>query len=145
MTENSYILDITGIMSRYDSLVQSLRLFLESENFPSVEAHLVRYINECSKFESQIISLKSEIMITKSSYKHIYQVNLREAYDRTSRFDPVQKWQSDILVYGEGSVIDAKKAVDILESLEKTLDEYKWLVKSQRESAKECYKFLSEE
>lgn len=144
MTDTTFqIIDLTELKSRYDELILRIRSFLDTNKYPSVKSHMIQYVTNCSKIESDIISLKSEIALTRNLSEVDYKRNLKSSYSSANRFDPIQKWQSDIVVHGESSVVDAKKVTDCLESMYTALDEYKWLMKSNRELAAQYYKFLS--
>lgn len=144
MTDTTFhTLDLTEVKHRYDELLLKVQSFLQSNKYPSVKSHMIQYVTNCSNLESDLISLKSEIAITRNIADVDYKSNLKSAYSSANRFDPIQKWQSDIVVHGEASVIDSKKVVDCLESMYTALDEYKWLLKSSRELAAQYYRFLS--
>lgn len=146
MTDSTFqVSDLKELKDRYDELMSKVKAFIETTDYPSIKAHMIQYVNSCSVLESELITLKSEVSLTKVMANVDYKVNLKSAYNNSIRFDQIQKWQSDIVVHGESSVVDSKKVFDLLESMYTIMDEYKWLLKSSRELAANYYKFLSGE
>jgi|WetSurMetagenome_2_1015567.scaffolds.fasta_scaffold923996_1 hypothetical protein len=135
--------DLSELTGRFDLLVGHVRSFLETDSFPSVKAHLIKYINKSSSLESEVISLRSEISNLKAMVNSEYKKNRKTSLSNATRFDGIQKWQADILVDGESSVVDASMVFELLESKYAALNEYKWLLKSNRDSATKFYGFLS--
>lgn len=144
MTNNTFrVIDIGDLKDEFDKLSTEIRSFFESSDFPSVKAQLIRYINMCNRLEGDAISLRSEISLTHAEAYSDYMNNIKTAYSDASQWDSIQRWQSDIVVHGESSVRDSKMVVDKLESMLKSLEDFKWLFKSNREAAVNFYKFLS--
>ena len=144
MTDTTFqVSDLKELKHRYDELMSRVKAFIETTDYPSIKARMIQYVNNCSILESELITLKSEVSLTKVMANVDYKVNLKSAYNASIGFDQIQKWQSDIVVHGESSVVDSKKVFDLLESMYTIMDEYKWLLKSSRELAANYYKFLS--
>lgn len=131
------------LQNRYEGLVRQVKSFLQTTSFPSVKAHMLMYVSDCTSLEVEVISLKSEILMTMAFVMADYKLNLKTAYSNNSRFEGLQRWQSDIVVYGESSVVDSKKVYDMMESMANSLEEYKWLLKSNRELSIQAFKFRS--
>ena len=138
-------IDLSELDTRFNVIQERIKSFFNTRSFPSVKAQMIKYMNDLSILECDVVSLWSEISITKSCVDADYKKNLRQAYNNASQFDEIPKWRADIVVYGESSVVDAKKIVEILESKCATLDQYKWTFKNHRESANQYYQFLSGE
>lgn len=131
------------LQNRYEALIRKVKTFLQTTSFPSVKAHILMYIGDCTSLEAEVIDLKSEILMTMAYVMADYKLHLKSAYSNNSRFDGLQRWQSDIVVYGESSVVDLKKVYDLMESMANSLEEYKWLLKSNRELSIQAFKFRS--
>jgi hypothetical protein len=135
--------DLAELKHRFDELIGKIKSFFDSTEYPSVKAHMIKYVNLTSTLESEAISLRSEVSITKAIAESDYKRSKKVAYSNATAFDTIQRWQSDILIDGESTVIDTKRVCDCLESMYSTLDEYKWLIKHNRELAANYYKYLS--
>lgn len=135
--------DLVELKYRFDELISRIKVFFDTTEYPSVKAQVIKYVNLTSKLESEAISLRSEVSITKAVAESDYKKSKKTAYTNATQFDAIQRWQSDILIDGESMVIDTKRICDCLESMYSTLDEYKWLIKHNRELAANYYKFLS--
>jgi len=138
-------IDLSELTNKFNVIQERIKSFIGTRSFPSVKAQMIRYMNDLSILECDVVSLWSEISITKVYVDADYKKNVKQAYNNASQFDEIPKWRADITVYCESSVVDAKKIVEILESNCTALDKYNWLFKSHRESANHYYQFLSGE
>jgi hypothetical protein len=134
-------IDIKPVSTRFDLLTGELVSFLENGMLPVTKTALIAYASECSKFETRIISIKSELSITKSELSRDFRSHYKRVYQSTNLG---QKWETKISVDMDPIISDITMNLDKLSAMLSVLEDFKWTLKSNRDIAKDYVFHLSE-
>jgi hypothetical protein len=139
------MIDLVDIKERFEGLKVSILKFVNEFRLPSVEGELIDFIQRCDKIEASIISMKTELGLNHALVAKDYSNEFREVYKRESdsRMSSFPKWEVDIIVEKESTLVDLSLSLQELKVMIGAMDDFKWLLKSRRDTATQSYEFLS--
>jgi hypothetical protein len=139
------MLDLRETKTQFDDLKTSILKFVNEFRLPSVEGELIDFVQRCDKIEASIISMKTELGLNHALAAKEYSNEFREVYKREAdnRMSSFPKWEVDIVVEKDSTLTDINLTLQELKVMITAMDDFKWLLKSRRDTATQSYEFLS--
>ena len=126
-------INIAPILEKFNALQEDIMPFLTYESLPETKSQIISYMNKCNVFEANLISIKSELIMTKADVDRDY----RALYRKTQKsLGLSQKWESKLNTEMDPAISDIKASIDKLEGAITIINDYKWTFKFIRDTAK---------